>query len=149
MKIKIICVVICCMLLMTGISVAKTLRISDTINEKIDTSLLKENEKSLDAMYIFNGKTIYVDDDNTMGPWDGTEDYPYRDIHDAISVSSNGDIVYVLNGVYEENVVINKTICLIGQDKYNTHILSDSEGVAISIEADYAEVNGFFISIFH
>ncbi len=29
------------------------------------------------------GITIYVDDSNTGGPWNGTQDHPYRTIHDA------------------------------------------------------------------
>ena len=44
-------------------------------------------------------KTIYVDDDNTAGPWNGTLEYPYRYIQDAIDVSSKDDTIYVFNGI--------------------------------------------------
>ena len=35
-------------------------------------------------------KTIYVDDDNRDGPWDGTLEHPYKVIQDAIDNASNG-----------------------------------------------------------
>ncbi len=44
--------------------------------------------------------TIYVDDDNTTGPWDGSEDCPYQYIGKAISVAANNDTVIVMPGMY-------------------------------------------------
>jgi hypothetical protein len=37
------------------------------------------------------GATIYVDDDNVAGPWDGTLSFPYRTIQDGINNTSEGD----------------------------------------------------------
>ena len=34
---------------------------------------------------------IYVDDDNTTGPWDGTEDHPFQFIQDGIDVAVGDD----------------------------------------------------------
>ena len=31
------------------------------------------------------GATIYVDDDNTAGPWDGTLEHPYQHIQDGVN----------------------------------------------------------------
>jgi len=53
-----------------------------------------------------NGITIYVDDDNTEGPWDGTKEYPYQSIKDGINNSSSYDTVFVFNGIYNESVNI-------------------------------------------
>lgn len=73
--------------------------------------------------------TIYVDDDNQEGPWDGTIDHPYRHIQDALDVSTNNDTIYVFNGFYEGNIVINKTITLIGEDNELTIIYGGSHNI--------------------
>ena len=56
------------------------------------------------------GDTIYVDDDNTAGPWDGTIEHPYQFIQDGVDNAQNDDTVFVFNGTYFENVMINKKI---------------------------------------
>ena len=43
---------------------------------------------------------IYVDDDNTIGPWDGTPEHPYQYIQDAIDVAWHSDTVLVKDGEY-------------------------------------------------
>ncbi len=44
--------------------------------------------------------TIYVDDDNTGGPWDGSSAHPYQYIQDGIDNSNPNDTVMVRNGTY-------------------------------------------------
>ena len=70
---------------------------------------------------------IYVDDDNTEGPWDGSMEHPYNIIQYAIENASNGDTVFVFSGIYSdyfsENyacVKITKSINLVGEDKNTT-----------------------------
>lgn len=60
-----------------------------------------------------SGKTITVDDD-------GGADY--ENIQDAIDEAENGDTVRVHDGYYKENVVVNKSINLIGNGSENTTI---------------------------
>jgi parallel beta-helix repeat protein len=50
----------------------------------------------------------YVDDNNTQGPWDGSFENPYRLIQDALDSASIGDNIYVLPGIYYENIEIKK-----------------------------------------
>lgn len=64
--------------------------------------------------------TIYVDDIPGEGPDNPPEDYIR--IQDAIDNVSDGDTVFVYNGIYYENIVINKSIDLIGEDKNLTII---------------------------
>ena len=92
-----------------------------------------------------SGNTIYVDDDNTSGPWNGTQEYPYQNIRDGINNSDNGDTVFVYNGTYYENVIINKSINLVGENKEIT-IVDGKEGEFVfNITADHVNVSGFTI----
>jgi formylglycine-generating enzyme required for sulfatase activity len=50
---------------------------------------------------------IYVDVNNTAGPWNGSFLYPYQHIQDGINVSSDGTKIIVMQGTYLENVSIN------------------------------------------
>ena len=90
-----------------------------------------------------SGTTIYVDDDNTEGPWDGTQEHPFKNITDAMDASSNGDTVFVYSGTYTGKNIIRKTINLIGEDK-NTTII-DSSYYAVKIKADGVLFSGFTI----
>ena len=95
----------------------------------------------------FNEKTLFVDDDNTSGPWDGTIEHPYQNIQDAINIATIGDIVFVYNGIYFENIFINTTINLIGEDKNITIIDGDNQNdvIYIGFPANEVKITGFTI----
>ncbi len=88
---------------------------------------------------------IYVDDDNTSGPWDGTLKHPYRFIQQAIDNASDGDTIFVFNGIYYEDITIWKEINLFGEDKNKTIIHGFNESNTISICANYVNLMGFKI----
>jgi len=81
-------------------------------------------------------RTIYVDDD-------GGADYTR--IQDAIDNASTGDKVYVFNGTYYENIVVDKSIKLTGEDRNSTIIDGSGTGNVIYITAGTVTVNGFTI----
>jgi parallel beta-helix repeat protein len=71
---------------------------------------------------LIENKTIYVDDDNIDGPWDGTIEHPYNEIQNAINAANDGDTVFVFEGIYKPISIWNKQLEINGQNKYNTII---------------------------
>ena len=68
------------------------------------------------------GTTIYVDDNNTEGPWDGSQEHPYQFIQGGINAANDGDTVFVSGGFYNEHLVIKKNVHLIGENNNETII---------------------------
>ena len=81
-----------------------------------------------------DGTTLYVG---------GTGPGNYTHIQDAIDNASDGDTVYVYNGAYYENVVVDKSIDLIGENVNNTIIKADYH--VVTIDASGVNIEGFTI----
>jgi len=75
------------------------------------------------------------------------QDYPT--INEAISHVSAGDTVAVQKGIYQENVQINKSISVLGEDAKSTIIIGTGGGnhalSGITVTADNVKVSGFTI----
>jgi len=69
-------------------------------------------------------KAIYVDDDNTEGPWDGSQEHPYQRVQDGVDNARSSDIVFIFNGHYIEPTIWiwYKQLSLIGENKFETII---------------------------
>ncbi len=82
-------------------------------------------------------RTWIVDDG---GPAD------FHTIQEAINAASPGDTIYVKAGTYYENVVVNKTVSLIGENKENTIIDARGIGKALELTVDSILISNFTIS---
>jgi len=76
----------------------------------------------------------------------------YSTIQNAIDNALDDDTIFVYNGTYYENVVVNKTINIVGENKENTIIngrnssLNDSFFIVFYISADQVNIGGFTIT---
>jgi parallel beta-helix repeat protein len=88
------------------------------------------------VQHIGRGNTLYVG---------GSESGNYSSIQDAIDNSSNGDNVFVYNGTYIENVIVNKTINLTGEDRESTIIDGGGSGDVVYVSKDWVNITRFCI----
>jgi parallel beta-helix repeat protein len=70
----------------------------------------------------------------------------FTTIQDAINNSNDGDTIYVWTGTYYENVVVNKTVSLIGNGSTETIINGSGVGDVVTIERDWVNITGFTIT---
>jgi len=70
---------------------------------------------------------------------------PYKTIQEAINNASSGATILVHPGVYNENVVVNKSVSLIGEVKALTTIDGNLTGTVVLIRADNVRITGFTI----
>jgi len=86
----------------------------------------------------FNIQTVKADPKTWIVDDDGPADF--HTIQEAINAASDGDIVFVRNGTYYENVIMNRTILLIGEERETTVIDAGGVGSAITVEAANASI---------
>jgi len=104
------------------IKMNKVILASFTILCLLSVPLMIEGNISVKA----ESKIWYVDDD---GPAD------FHTIQEAVNNATTGDIIYVYNGTYYENIVVDKSVSLVGEDRDLTTIDGNRTGTVISITA--------------
>ncbi|MCK4615000.1 MAG: right-handed parallel beta-helix repeat-containing protein, partial [Thermoplasmata archaeon] len=82
-------------------------------------------------------RIITVDDD---GPANHSK------IQDAIDAAEEGDTIRVYEGMYYENVVVNKSVSVIGNGSANTTIDGRGDGEVVKITVDWCNVSGFNVT---
>ena len=70
----------------------------------------------------------------------------YTSINIAIDAANNGNTIFVYNGTYCENIIIDKSINLIGEEKNTTVIDGKRIGNTIHIKTEDVVVSGFTIT---
>ncbi|RLF52016.1 MAG: hypothetical protein DRN11_01805 [Thermoplasmata archaeon] len=90
------------------------------------------------TIYSFheNGRTLYVG---------GTGPDNYTCVQDAIDAANDGDTIFVYSGTYYENIVINKSINLIGENKETTIIDGEKKGNVIYVCGNGVHISNFTI----
>ena len=91
-------------------------------------------------MTLKNNKVVVKADSSTIKVPD---DFPT--IQEAVNNAGSGDTIFVRRGKYAENIVINKSITLMGEDREETIIDGGARGNVISIKASNVTVSGFTI----
>jgi parallel beta-helix repeat protein len=84
-----------------------------------------------------SGITLYVG---------GTGGGNYTKIQDAINDSIDGDTVFVYNNTYYENIIVNRSINLVGMDMSNTTIDGSGLGDVVNVTSSWANITGFTIT---
>ena len=69
----------------------------------------------------------------------------YSTIQEAIDNVEENGIIYVMNGTYNENLTITKSLFLIGENSYTTIIDGGNNGTGILVQADNVTVQGFTV----
>ena len=105
------------------------------ISGDVDLNVFNGGLNNLSS-YLIGNDTVYVDDNATSDWYDQTH---VRTIQEGINNASDGDTVFVYKGCYEENIIVNKTIDLIGEEKENTVI----NGENVTYESDQLLKEGF------
>jgi parallel beta-helix repeat protein len=91
-----------------------------------------------------NPLLVYVDDDyNNMTPGWGYNHFNI--IQQGINAVEQNGTVFVYNGTYSENITVNKSLTLLGENKFSTIIKGTSEWIGVDITANNVTVSRFTI----
>jgi len=121
MKKKIIGIFVCMLLIATVLPVSGNVGVEST------------------SMLLSSGNTLYVGGNGTGN---------YTRIQDAIDDASDGDMVFVYDdsSPYYENVVVDKSITLKGENKETTVINGSGIDSVIEISTDHVHIEGFTVT---
>jgi nitrous oxidase accessory protein len=90
----------------------------------------------------FNVQPVRADPKTIIVP----EEYPT--ISEAVTHASSGDTVFVQSGIYHENVLIDKSLLILGEDSENTVVIGEggaNSGNVFTLATDKITVSGFTI----
>jgi parallel beta-helix repeat protein len=95
--------------------------------------------------HSLRGRTALYVDDNAVYPGDGTLATPYRYIWQGVQNATDDDTIYVFNGTYYENVVVDKSVDIIGESKEATIVNGSDTGRAFYVTANNVFIGHFKI----
>ena len=83
----------------------------------------------------------YVDGDAPSGG-DGTSSSPFNTIQEAVNASMRGDTIHIWAGNYQESVVVDKPLNIIGNSSAEVSIDGGGENPAMTIQAPWCNLSG-------
>jgi len=94
-------------------------------------------------MLTFNTRPV----ESEPRTWTVDDDRPadFHKIQEAIDAAKLGDTIYVHNGSYSENLIVDKSSLTLRGENRNTVMIGGSRGDAVSIKADNTKIRGFTI----
>ncbi len=120
------------------IELNKTILVSFVLLCLLPMSFLTDCKLSVKA----NPTTWTVDDDRVENPH-----ADFTTIQEAINNATDGDKIIVHKGTYYENVVVNKAVSLVGEDRNSTILDGNEVGSVLSIiMVDNVSIEGFTIT---
>ena len=97
-------------------------------------------------LFLINTVESFEESSNSMIYISPVDAGNFTKIQDGIDAAEPGDTIYVYNGTYFENLVIDKSIVLVGEDKESTIIDGRSVGNTIKVNVDNVTIKNFTIT---
>ncbi|MCJ2564265.1 MAG: pectinesterase family protein, partial [Candidatus Thermoplasmatota archaeon] len=104
---------------------------------KVKAEFMGNHTNWTGTLSVTKAGIITVDDD-------GTADY--ETIQEAIDAAIPGDTIYVYEGTYPENVIVNKTVKLRGEAKEKVIVTGSGSGTVFLVTADRVLIEEFTIT---
>lgn len=145
MKMKVLSVIV--ILLASILTIASvTASVIPVVSHKQSQEMFPTHNVKGKTIRIDDPEQVFVDDDyNEQTP--GWQIDHFATIQNGVNAVRAEGTVFIGGGSYEESVIIEKTLSLIGEDKDQVIITGDDEGTQLMITADRVQVEQ--ISILH
>jgi M6 family metalloprotease-like protein len=110
---------------------------------------MQEYERGWDPQHA--STTIYADVKNTSGIEDGSINYPFDTITEAIAAAYDGDTILVASGTYIENINFDGKVLVVMADSEGEDVVINGDGSDSVVtfengEGPYTELNGFILT---
>ena len=70
----------------------------------------------------------------------------YSSIQEAIDNASTGDTIFIYNGTYSEQVLVNKSVSLVGEDRDTTTIDGGGLGIVVNVSSDWVNITSLRVT---
>jgi parallel beta-helix repeat protein len=108
------------------------------ISLSLCTAMFCALDFSFGIINVVYGEVLYVNETGSDGA--------YTHIQDAIDDAIEGDTVFVYGGIYRENLIVDKTLSLIGEDMNNTIIDGGGNVDVVYVSGDWVNITGFTLT---